>query len=324
MRRHAVIDVGTNSVKFHVGEHQADGRWTTVVDRAEVTQLGEGLTATGGEFSAEAMERTATAITGMAAEAKHMGAVTITAVGTMGMRTARNSEAFISEVTRRTGVRIEVISGAEEGRLAYLAVKSGLGLADGSMVIFDTGGGSSQFTFGRGATVTEQFSVNVGAVRFTEKYGLGGVVLRLDLQRALDAMAADLARLDGAEVPDVLVGMGGAVTNLTAVMLSLATYDPNAVQGATLSRAEVERQIELYCSRATETRRQIVGLQPKRADVILAGACIVRTVMDKLRKGSLSVSDHGLRHGLLVDRFGKQKFSASQPAPKTTSSSSGA
>jgi len=189
-------------------------------------------------------------------------------------------------------------------------VKAGLGLAEGSLVIFDTGGGSSQFTFGRGAAVTEQFSVNVGAVRFTEQYGLGGMVSRRDLQRAMDAMAADLGRLDGAGVPDALVGMGGAVTNLTAVMLGLATYDPNAVQGARLSRAEVERQIELYRSRPAEARRQIIGLQPKRADVILAGACIVRTVMDKLRKDALSVSDHGLRHGLLVDRFGKQEDSS--------------
>src|SRR5262245_335223 len=304
MPRYAVIDVGTNSVKFHVGERDAEGKWTTVVDRAEVTRLGEGLAATGGDFSPEAMERTAAALAGMAAEAKQRGVTTIAAVGTMGMRTARNREAFISEVARRSGVRIEIISGAEEGRLAYLAVKSGLGLGDGSMVIFDTGGGSSQFTFGRGATVTEQFSVNVGAVRFTETYGLGGVVSRTDLRRAMDAMAADLTRLDGAEVPDALVGLGGAVTNLTAVMLGLATYDADAVQGATLSRAEVERQIELYCSRSTEARRQIVGLQPKRADVILAGACIVRTVMDKLQKDSLSVSDRGLRHGLLVDRFG--------------------
>ena len=304
MPRYAVIDVGTNSVKFHVGEHDAEGKWMTVVDRAEVTRLGEGLAATGGEFSAEAMDRTAAAIAGMAAEAKEKGATTIVAVGTMGMRTAHNREAFIGDVERRSGVRIEIISGAEEGRLAYLAVKSGLGLGDGSMVIFDTGGGSSQFTFGRGATVTEQFSVNVGAVRFTETYGLAGVVSPTDLRRAMDAMAADLGRLDGAEAPDALVGLGGAVTNLTAVMLGLATYDPDAVQGATLSRAEVERQIELYCSRSTEARRQIVGLQPKRADVILAGACIVRTVMDKLQKDSLSVSDRGLRHGLLVDRFG--------------------
>jgi exopolyphosphatase/guanosine-5'-triphosphate,3'-diphosphate pyrophosphatase len=97
--------------------------------------------------------------------------------------------------------------------------------------------------------------------------------------------------------------MGGAVTNITAVRLGLATYDPDAVQGAVLDRAELDRQIELYRSREAEARRAIVGLQPKRADVILAGACIVRTVMDKLGQDTLTVSDRGLRHGLLVDRY---------------------
>ena len=83
----------------------------------------------------------------------------------------------------------------------------------------------------------------------------------------------------------------------------MAAYDPEVVQGAVLDRAEIERQIELYRSRDAEARRDIVGLQPKRADVILAGACIVRTVMDKLGQDSLTVSDRGLRHGLLVERF---------------------
>ncbi len=90
----------------------------------------------------------------------------------------------------------------------------------------------------------------------------------------------------------------------TAVKLGLATYHPELVQGAILDRAEVDRQIELYRSRGTEARRVIVGLQPKRAEVILAGACIVRTVMDKLGHQTLTVSDRGLRHGLLIDRFG--------------------
>ena len=96
----------------------------------------------------------------------------------------------------------------------------------------------------------------------------------------------------------------GAVTNLTAVMLGLRAYDPEAVQGAVLPSREVDRQIELYRSHSTEERRRIVGLQPKRAEVILAGACIVRTVMRKLRRDELTVSDRGLRHGLLLDRFG--------------------
>jgi exopolyphosphatase/guanosine-5'-triphosphate,3'-diphosphate pyrophosphatase len=98
--------------------------------------------------------------------------------------------------------------------------------------------------------------------------------------------------------------MGGAVTNITAVMLGLARYDADVVQGARLDRAEVERQVELYRGHSIDDRRRIVGLQRERADVILAGACIVLTVMTKLGKDSLRVSDHGLRHGLLVERFG--------------------
>jgi exopolyphosphatase / guanosine-5'-triphosphate,3'-diphosphate pyrophosphatase len=119
------------------------------------------------------------------------------------------------------------------------------------------------------------------------------------------AIAADLSRLDGHSPPDALVGMGGGITNITAVMLGLAEYDADRVQGAVLDGDEVDRQIELYASRDAEDRRSIVGLQPKRAEVILAGACIVRTVMDKLGRREVRVSDRGLRHGVLIERFGE-------------------
>jgi exopolyphosphatase/guanosine-5'-triphosphate,3'-diphosphate pyrophosphatase len=302
-RRHAVIDVGTNSVKFHVSEHQADGAWTTVIDRAEVTRLGEGIDQTGA-IAPPAMERTASAIAAMNAEAAQLGARDVSAVGTMGLRAATNSRAFRDLVHERCGVTIEVLSGEEECRLAYLAVKSGLGLVDDTMVIFDTGGGSSQFTFGTGSRVDRQFSVNVGAVSYTERFGLDHAVSPDVLKQALQAIAADLSALDGAASPQALVGMGGAVTNMTAVMLGLSKYDPDQVQGSVIERAEVDRQIERYRAIPAEERRQIPGLQPKRAEVILAGACIVRTVMDKLGKSSLSVSDRGLRQGLLIDRYG--------------------
>jgi len=301
--RYAVVDVGTNSVKFHIGERSADGGWTTVVDRAEVTRLGEGLDESG-QLQDEPMARTVEAITGMADEARRDGVEEIAAVGTAGLRIAPNSAAFIEAVRERTGVEIEVISGEEESRLAYLAVKAGIGLGDGSLVVFDTGGGSSQFTFGRGERVDERFSVNVGAVRFTERFGLDGVVSEDILAEALEAIGADLDRLDGRSTPDALVGMGGAVTNIAAVKHALATYDPDVVQGTVLDAAEIDRQIELYRTRTADERRGIVGLQPKRAEVILAGACVVRTVLTKLGRDSFTVSDRGLRHGVLLERFG--------------------
>ncbi len=301
--RYAVIDVGTNSVKFHVGERGPDGSWRSVVDRAEMTRLGETLQETGG-ISDAAIERTADAIAGMADEARRLGVRAIAAVGTAGMRIARNRDDVVRAVRVRAGVTIEVVPGDEEARLAYRAVRAGLGPIEGSVVVFDTGGGSSQFTFGEGPNVLARFSVDVGAVRCTERFGLDRAVTPDVLKEALAAISEDLSHLDDYPSPDALVGMGGAVTNMTAVMFQLATYDPSRVQGATLDRAEVDRQIELYRSLDAHARRAIVGLQPKRADVILAGACIVRTIMEKLEMGSLTVSDRGVRHGVLVDRFG--------------------
>jgi exopolyphosphatase/guanosine-5'-triphosphate,3'-diphosphate pyrophosphatase len=301
--RYAVIDAGTNSIKFHIGEHAADGTWRTVVDRAELTRLGEGL-AQQGVIGDAALERAVAAIAGMVGEAKRHGVRAIAAVGTAGLRIAKNGDQVVAAIKARAGVHIEVISGEEEGRLAYLAAKSGLGLKTGSLVVFDTGGGSSQFTFGHDSSVDERFSVEVGAVRYTERYGLDNAVSPGVLREAMAAIAADLSRIDGRPVPDALVAMGGAVTNITAVRHRLATYDPAVVQGSVLDRAEIDRQIELYRSLDADARRAIPGLQPKRAEVILAGACIVRTVMEKLGKQSFTVSDRGLRHGVLAERFG--------------------
>jgi exopolyphosphatase/guanosine-5'-triphosphate,3'-diphosphate pyrophosphatase len=301
--RYAVIDVGTNSVKLHVGERDASGSWRTVIDRAELTGLGEGLEKTG-EIAPEAAERTAGAIADMADEAKRNGVRAIVAVGTAGLRIARNSAAIVDAIRARTGISIQVIPGEKEGRLAYIAAMSGFRTPKGALVVFDTGGGSTQFTFGQGARVVEQFSIDVGAVRYTERFGLAGKVAPSVLHDAFAAIGADLSRIEGRPSPSALVGIGGAVTNMAAVSHELSKYDPTVVQGTVLDRAEVDRQIEVYRSSDAAERRLIVGLQPKRADVILAGACIIRTVMEKLGQGSLTVSDRGLRHGVLVERFG--------------------
>jgi exopolyphosphatase / guanosine-5'-triphosphate,3'-diphosphate pyrophosphatase len=301
--RYAVIDVGTNSVKFHVGEQGPDRAWRTTVDRATVTRLGEGLQDTG-QLGQAPIQRTVEAVRQMADEARAHDVTAIAAVGTAGLRIAANSMDFIEAVRTSADLTVEVISGDDEARLAYLGATAGVGRPRGTRVVFDTGGGSSQLTFGTGDRVDERFSVNVGAVRYTDRYGLDGAVTEDVLEEALAAIAADLARLDGRPTPDDLIGMGGAVTNLTAVMHGLEPYDADVVQGSVLDRAEIDRQIELYRTRDAVDRRAIVGLQPQRADIILAGACIVRTMLGKLGSDSCTVSDRGLRHGVLIERFG--------------------
>jgi exopolyphosphatase/guanosine-5'-triphosphate,3'-diphosphate pyrophosphatase len=300
--RFAVIDVGTNSVKFNVSERQADGTFRTVVDRAEITRLGEGLV-DGGDVQPAARDRTLAAIAGMVEEARRLGTRAIVAVGTAAMRAAHDQAELVAAFEAGTGIRVQVISGEEEARLAYVATVAGLGLADAPAAVFDTGGGSSQFTFGHGRHVDEQFSVPLGAVRLTERFGLDGAVGEDVIGAARSYIADEFAALRDHDRPAGLVGMGGAMTNLAAVKHELATYDPEVVQGTVLGREEIDREIELYRTRDADARRAIVGLQPARAEVILAGALVVRTIMDLLDQPSVTVSDRGLRHGLLAERF---------------------
>jgi exopolyphosphatase/guanosine-5'-triphosphate,3'-diphosphate pyrophosphatase len=299
-RRHAVIDVGTNSVKFFCAEQRADATVRVIVDRSDVTRLGEGLDISG-TLAPEAIDRTVTAIANMADEARNASAGT-SVVGTAGLRSAANSADFVAALVARTGLEIEIISGDEEGRLAYVAAVSLLPPASGVRLVFDSGGGSTQFTFGRGDAVEERFSIDVGAARIADRYGLTGTVSKDRLAECLAAIGDDLSVLNGRPRPLAVVAMGGTVTNLASVKHAMAEYDPEVVRNTVLDVGEIDRQIELYRARTVEQRRDIVGLQPNRAAVILAGACIVRTIVTKVGQESLQVSDRGLRHALFAER----------------------
>jgi exopolyphosphatase/guanosine-5'-triphosphate,3'-diphosphate pyrophosphatase len=301
--RYAVIDVGTNSVKYHRGVRRPDMTFHTLEDRAEITRLGEGLDGSG-RLAAEPVERTVDAIVAMVDDARQAGVDHVFALGTAGLRSAPNRDELIDAVRSRCGVTVEVVSGEEEARLAYLAATATLPVPPGRLAVFDSGGGSTQLTFGRPDRIEEQFSVDVGAVRVAERYGLAGVVSHDELRAALDGVTNDLARLDGREPPDALIGMGGTATTLAAVKHRLRRYDAAVVHGTVLDLAELDRQVEQYRTRDADARRRdIVGLQPARADVILAGACLVRTILTQLGLDAFTVCDRGLRHGVPLDRL---------------------
>jgi exopolyphosphatase/guanosine-5'-triphosphate,3'-diphosphate pyrophosphatase len=299
--RFAALDIGTTSVKFLLAAREQDG-WRTLTDRAVITRLGEGLDRTGA-VSAAAIERTVDAIAEMVAEARAAGAEAVAAVGTAGLRLAANAGELIAAVRERAGVTVEVIDGAEEARFAYAAAIAGLAPADGPLVVFETGGGSAQFSFGDARGVTEQFSVDVGAERFTARFGLDAAVPEQTLATVLYELARELGGVRGRARPTLVIGIGGAAATLAAVKHGLAAYDGEVVHGSTLELAEIDRQIELYRTRGAAERRAIAGLEPDRADVILAGACIVRAALALLGAAAMVVSDRGLRHGLLEERF---------------------
>jgi exopolyphosphatase/guanosine-5'-triphosphate,3'-diphosphate pyrophosphatase len=299
MKRVAIIDVGTNSIKYFLGELGADGTLVTVADQNDMARLGEGLRDTG-LISEDAMTRNALATTRFVSHARANGATRIRCVGTMGLRTAKNSLAFLRRVKNESSIVLTVISGEEEARLSYMAVLSGLG-AEGEVIMFDTGGGSTEFVFGDGPIVKKRFSLDIGAIRFTEKYFSTEPIPAENVQAALAQISDELMRGGVNGAPLQVVGIGGTVTSMGAVMHKMTEYNPNIIQGSKLTRSEVLAQIDQYASCTLQERIKIPGLQPKRAEVILAGACILRSIMERLNTETITISDRGLRHGMAYE-----------------------
>ncbi|MBT4331727.1 MAG: Ppx/GppA family phosphatase [Candidatus Cloacimonetes bacterium] len=301
MDKYAILDIGTNSIKFFLFSIE-NGKLTTIIDTNNISRLGEGLLKTG-IISDEAMDRNIEALRGFMKSAKEENVKEITAVGTMCLRTANNSDVFLKKAKEELGLTIKVIPGEEEARLSYLAVLSTIGNTDKNVVVFDTGGGSTEFIFGKGANLNNRFSLNLGAVHPTEEFLVSDPVTNDELKKMQDHMMDFFSEKITEKKADYLIGIGGTVTSMGAVMHKMVKYDPKIIQGSQMSLEEVKRQIELYQNKTIEERKQIPGLQPKRADVILAGAGIINAIMEIFEIDSFTISDRGLRHGLMFDKY---------------------
>ncbi|GHS90030.1 phosphatase [Synergistales bacterium] len=300
-----VIDVGTNSIKFLLAE-KTEARPRILDERSDITRLGEGLRETGA-ISPAAMERNAEAIANYARIAREWGAEEISTVGTMAVRTAKNASAFLELVKRRAGVELRVIDGKEEARLAHIGACSSLPVSDSdgdkNLLVFDTGGGSTEFIYGRGAVPDRSFSVPIGAIWLTEEFFRSDPVEADSVEKAEALVREEFLKRGVKQERDtpLLIGIGGAVTTLAYVRDSSEGPDGGAVHGASLSEAIISAQIKDYAGKTIEERKKIPGLPPKRADIVLAGACIVRVVMNIVGAHTVTVSSQGLRHGLMQE-----------------------
>jgi exopolyphosphatase/guanosine-5'-triphosphate,3'-diphosphate pyrophosphatase len=307
MARYAAIDVGTNTVLLLVAEKTGSG-FNPVAERSAITRLGKGVDATR-RLASEAMERTLEAVGRFAGEARALGAQGLVVSATSAARDAVNGAEFLAAAKDRAGVEVEILTGEEEARLSYLAVATDFAREAGEreLVAIDIGGGSTEFIFGTGPTVRFRTSINIGSVRLTER-----------CIQADPPSAEDLARLDAelcsalAVVPKpggqaLVVGVAGTVTTLYAIANTIAPYDAARVHGGWLSRDELGRTRSRLAAVPLATRRNTPGLEPERADVIIAGAVLLERALDHVGAAGLRVSDHGLRWGLLAARFGGVK-----------------
>ncbi len=299
MKSKAVFDLGSNSVKLLVAM-SGGGHMAVIADEVRICGLGEGLRASG-RLSESAMNRTLIALEELVDLAHKLGASDMRAVGTQALRQADNGAEFLGRVQDRCGLLVAIISGDEEARLSFLAACTSLGKRNDDLVTFDIGGGSTEFNFGRQAQVKDSFSLPLGCIPITEDFFEDDPPSRERVDAALNALHKELSALSGKS--GALVGIGGTLTTLGTVQLGLEDFQGERLRGLKVSPAEVDRQIELYRTLPLVERRTIRGLHPERAPVILAGACLVRAVMNRLGSKELLLSDLALRHGLFQDLF---------------------
>lgn len=304
--RLATIDLGSNTVRLLVADLEPGTHgWRVIEADQQVTRLGEGL-ATSGRLSSGPAERTAAVVGEYVARARRAAAERIAIVATSAVREASNGREFAAALERATGERVRVVSGGEEASLTLAGVLGGVGAgpAESMTLVFDIGGGSTEYIVARARQPVASVSLRLGVVDLAERYPFPGPV---DWAR-YRALETEIAGRLAAELPPEirnahparLVGTAGTATTLAALDLDLAAYDPRRVQGHVLSRAAIARQVERLGALTVSQRGALPCLEPGRADLIVVGIAIVRATMDFSGRTELVVSDWGLREGILA------------------------
>jgi exopolyphosphatase/guanosine-5'-triphosphate,3'-diphosphate pyrophosphatase len=273
--RVAAIDLGTNSTRLLVADVDS-GDVDEVVRRSVVTALGEGVDARR-RLLPVPVARVRNVLADFRHQLESLGAERTLAVATSAVRDAENGEAFLGEIEWSYGFATKLLSGDDEARLT----RRGVGLqADGTLLV-DVGGGSTELS-----TNTSTTSLDVGSVRLTERFLPTDPPTQAELSAARAAVAGLLPRLDVREA----IGVAGTVAQLAA----LAGTD-------ILTRDEVRRLLAELAALPLEQRRRVAGLDPKRAPVIVAGALVVDTVLERYGLAELRFSIRDLLDGAALE-----------------------
>jgi exopolyphosphatase/guanosine-5'-triphosphate,3'-diphosphate pyrophosphatase len=285
--RVGVVDLGTNSTRLLVAVVR-DERVEEITRRTVITRLGEGVDERR-KLLPLPVARVRNVLSDYRRELEGLGAERVLAIATSAVRDAENGEAFLGEVEWSYGFTTRLLSGEDEAGLTRRGVAGGRSLGPRTLVL-DIGGGSTELI-----TADERTSIDIGSVRLTERHLHFDPPTRKELEAAAREVREQLPPL---EVDDA-IGVAGTVTTLAA--LELGGYDPERVHGHRLSQDGVEAQLERLASLPLAERRELAGLEPERAPVIVGGAIVVREVLDRYGLDGLEVSERDLLHGAALE-----------------------
>lgn len=307
--RVASIDIGTNSTRLLVAEQgEVAGTLRTVERLMTITRLGQDVDRTG-VLAEEAVARTVAALEGYREVMDRLGVAPgrVRTSTTSASRDAANRQDFFARAEAAVGAAPELLSGADEALLSFRGATSDLDPALGPFLVFDLGGGSTEFvlgTSGPDGVVDGALSLDVGCVRLTERFLHHDPPAAEDLSAAIsyvDTWLDDVVRdLPGAGDAQTVVGLAGTVSTVAAVELGLVTYDRDAVHHLVLTKEAAEDVFRTLATEALADRIHNPGLERERADVIVGGCCALVAIYRRLGLEQILVSEADILDGLAL------------------------
>lgn len=297
--RLAAIDFGTNTARLLVADKNDDGSFVQIRLEREIVRMGGGFTHDLG-ISRDAQDRGLSCLSRFGSIMREHGAVQMRAVATSAVRDAVNGEAFVQQVLDETGISLAVIDGKTEGALTLAGVLAGLDQKYNEMILFDIGGGSTEYTLAQGGEAQFIRSLPLGVVRLTEGK-VTPYAMQEKIGRELNALLCDM-KSAGIKVQNemTLIGTAGTATTIAAISLEMKDYDYRKVNNTVVTHARIRDLYEQLLPLSLEERLRIPGLEKGREDLIIAGLLITLHTMEMFGIDALKVSDYGLLEGLIV------------------------
>lgn len=316
------IDLGTNSVRLVLAEYRPDGSYAVLSRSKEVVRLGAGEFRDG-VLKPDAMHRAAQACGRFAAMARWSGAEEIVAVATSATRDAKNQDEFIELVRETAGFDLRPISGEEEARLIYLGVATDAGIGKRRALFVDIGGGSTELIVGDAKQTHFVASLPLGAIRLhtlVPEASLTTPVSPLQyaaVKESVRAAAGEVIQELKGHATSLAIGSSGTIQNLAEIAVQAIHRRSGA--SSRLTAIDLKAVVGVLCALSLDERRHVPGINPSRAEIIIAGAAILETLMSDLGVTTITVSQRGLRDGLLVDYLAKRRRGLSVAEAATSS-----
>jgi exopolyphosphatase/guanosine-5'-triphosphate,3'-diphosphate pyrophosphatase len=299
--RIAAIDCGTNSLHLIIAQMDDEGRYDILHDLKEMPRLGEGVI-TSGVLSEAAMNRALQTLVEFAHICERFGVQRTRAVATSAVRRAANGAEFVERVHQETRIPLVIIDGEEEARLVSQAVLAEPGFTDGRFMIYNVGGGSTEFAWGRNRTIKKMLTLPMGAVTLTEEFLKNdpprSAEVRALYQFVTRALRTELPRM---EKKFTLYGTGGTVSTLVGINQILRFGVSVDSVFYPISDADTREIYLTLLEKDLAQRRELPGLKGPRADIICGGMAVVKGIMEVMGQKGMLASSHGLKYGLLTD-----------------------